>query len=158
MPKFAKLIEIRAEKEMVLIPKAKRFWFSTQYWILTQPYHAEFVTDEGTWHLDLKPMWITDKRSGSSAVDLVVPKWGNKEYQAVVAGHDTSYSGWMSQDYSDDLFIRQGFHLSGCIGKNRAGLAHTVVNALGRAFTMDDPMPQPYRNNRDFERLVLLDK
>jgi hypothetical protein len=156
--RFAKLLHIRAEQDMDLIPKAKAHWWSKQYWILTAPYHAEFITDDGVWHLDLKPMWITDKRSGSSAVDLVVPKWGNRQFQAVVSAHDCSYSGWMSQEYSDDLFVRQGFAKSGEITQARANLAHKAVSTFGSAYHMEDVMPQPYRNNRDFESLILKDR
>lgn len=152
---MAKLIKIITEKNMELN------WYSKKYWVLSTPYHAEFITTDGTWKLYLKPGWVTDKRSGSSLIDPIISKWSdNFEYQAVVAAHDVSYSGFMSKKLADELFVHQGFHLSGEMSSFRSDLAYTAVKFFGNSgyYDMYDNLPKPYTFNRNYESLKLLDK
>lgn len=134
--------------------KGKQFWIATQY------ARAEFVTDEGTWVSEQLPGWVWDRRSGSSAVDIVVPKSGSDVYKAVLAGHDASYSGWMSRSLSDNLFVRQGFRMSGDVGSRASALAYRCVRLFGWPgyYDLGKPMPEPYAQNRGLERLYLVDK
>jgi len=150
------LIQIKAYKNMELIQT------SDKYWKLVAPYHAEFITSDGTWKLDLKQGWITDKRSGSSIIDPIISKWNDKnyKYQAVVACHDCSYSGWVSKDLADELFVHQGFYKSGEMGSLRASMAYATVQIFGNSgyYDMNDTLPEPYTINILFEKLVLVDK
>jgi len=131
-----------------------------QYWVATQYARAELITDEGTWVSEQLPGWVWDRRSGSRTVDLVVPKSGSDAYNAVLAGHDTSYSGWMSRALSDDLFVRQGFALSGDVGRRMSAVAYRTVRLFGWPgyYDLGAPMPEPYAQNRGLERLYLVDK
>lgn len=131
---------------------------SKKYWKLLSSYHARLHTDQGVYGLKLYPGWITDKRSGSNAINWLVPKSGNEEYNACIFAHDTSYSGFISKTLSDHLFIRQGFQLSGQVNGFVAGLAYNTVKVLGKAYEMDELMPEPYTCNRVFERLYLQPK
>lgn len=133
-----------------------------KYWTLIAPYHAEFVTSEGVLVLDLKPGWITDKRSGSSIIDPIIPKWSdtNFMYQAVVGTHDVCYSGHISKDLADELFVHQGFYKCGEMGSLRASLAYAGVQLCGNSgyYSMDDALPEPYTINRVFEKVQWMDK
>ena len=131
-----------------------------QYWIATQYARSEFITDEGTWISEQLPGWVWDRRSGSRAMDIVVPKSGSDVYNAALAGHDTSYSGWMSRALSDNLFIRQGFPISGDAGIKASALAYRCVRLFGGSgyYDLGEPMPEPYTQNRGFERLYLVDR
>lgn len=134
---------------------------SGKYWTLTKDYYAKFITDEGTYHLRLLRGWVTDKRSGSSIIDPIIPKWSkNIKYQAVISAHDCSYSGWISKSLADNLFIYQGMYMSGEVNKIRSSLAYYGVAGFGNSgyYNMDDDLPYPYQDNHNFESLVLLDK
>lgn len=147
-----KLIGIYAPFDPVLRP------IDCKFSILTQPYHARAITDEGTWYLDLVPGWVTDERSGSDAINWMVPKRGNRLYNAMIAFHDTSWSGWLSRMLSNDLFIRQGFALSGQVSQRVSNLAGFAVDHFGTYYDLPDALPRPYTDNRKYEHLVLLDK
>lgn len=150
------LIDIVANERMELDELVK-----DKFWTLAKPYYAKFITNEGVYHLHLKAGWVTDKRSGSSIIDTIIPKWSNNlSYQAVVAAHDCSYSGWISKSLADNLFILQGMPKSGEIGKLKGSLAYYAVTCFGNSgyYSLDDDLPYPYQDNHNFESLVLLDK
>lgn len=149
-----KLLAITADKNMNLVE------LTDTHWVLVSPYYAKFITDEGVYHLHLKEGWVTDKRSGSAIIDPIIPKWSsNYKYQACIAGHDCSYSGWLSKKLADELFIHQGLYKSGEVGMLKSGLAYYSVSAFGNSgyYSMDDNLPYPYYDNRKYESLVLLD-
>lgn len=123
--------------------------------MLLEDYSALIVTDEGTFHLDLKAGWITDWRSGSRALDIVAPKFGNGIYECLVFAHDTAYSGWVSKALADEVFVHQGFEFSGECGHTRAQLSYNAVRLFGSAYYMEDVMPKPYTDNRQYESLTL---
>lgn len=125
--------------------------YANGYWILTEDYHVQLVTDEGTLCYTMRAGWITDFRSGSSAVDIIVPKRGNDRYTASVLCHDMAYSGWITKDLADEL-LYQGMVLSGQ-SKWRAGLAYKAVQWFGEEsyYSMVSPMPRPYTLNRNLE-------
>lgn len=128
---------------------------SRKHWELLSFYHARFHTDEGIYDLYLSPGWITDFRSGSNAINLFVPKRGNEQYNACIYAHDASWSGHLSRALSNDLFIRQGFHVSGQVFNWRASVAGKAVDNFGTYYGMDDKLPEPYTINRCFERITL---
>ena len=140
------------------LPNLQQVTNNPDFWRLESHYYAKFHTSEGVWHLSLLPGWITDKRSGSDAINWLVPKDGNPEYRAAVFAHDTAYSGWMSQALADHLFIRQGMHLSGEVSQPVANLAYTAVKLFGKSYSMDDTLPPPYELNRKYESLKLKDR
>lgn len=140
-----KLLQINASE----FPHLKKL--DDKYWQLTSDYKVELITDEGTLSYCMYSGWITDLRSGSSVIDCIVPKKGNKYYDAVILTHDSNYSGHVSKDVADDL-LRQGMIMSG-LSSWRAKLAYIAVQAFGKGgyYSMDDAMPEPYTNNRCFE-------
>lgn len=148
-----RLLDIEVYDKMKLEP------INTKLFRLADFYDADFVTDEGVWRLRNKAGWITDLRSGTSAINYIIPKWGNEKYNATIALHDTAFSGWMSFELANEL-LYQGMILSGQIGSFRAGLAKNMVSLFGRSGyrNMYEELPSPYTNVRQFESLKLWDK
>lgn len=151
--KMPKLLDI---KVYTLSPGLVRH--DKKHWRLTSPFYADFLTDQGVWKLRLSAGWITDKRSGSSTVDWFFPKDGNPLYRACIFAHDSAYSGLVSKALADHLFILQGTKLSGEVNAFQASVAHKAVSLFGKAYELDDEMPEPYKNNRAYERLYLAHK
>lgn len=120
---------------------------------------VDFVTDEGTWRLHNRKDWLTDLRSGSDAINSIVPKWGTPIYTAGILMHDTAFSGWMSFDLANDL-LAQCMLLSKDVGRCRAWLAKTALNQFGYSHysQMDMPLQPPYECNRALESLILVDR
>jgi len=131
--------------------------YDKKHWKLTADYTIEMVTDEGTYKFVLTAGWITDFRSGSSLIDVWVPKRGNREYTASVLVHDACYSGWVSKKVADEL-LRQGMILSG-ISKWKANLAYKAVDVFGSSAYNDLDVKQksPYTLNRIYEDFTLSD-
>lgn len=126
--------------------------YSASHWILDTDYHVHLFTDCGVLKFTMLAGWITDFRSGSRAVDVIVPKRGNKTYTASVLCHDMAYSGWIGKDLADEL-LYQGMVLSGQ-SKWRAGLAYKAVRWFGDGgyYDLKSTMPWPYEKNRQLEK------
>lgn len=146
-----KLLAINIIKPLQMAP------VDTKYWKLTDGYAVNFVTDEGIYKLYFKAGWITDLRSGSDAINCIIPKWGNDLFMATVLSHDLMWSGHLSRELSND-FLRQGMILSGEVGTLRASLAYYAVSKCGRYYNMDEELPEPYTINRLFEKITIEDK
>lgn len=146
-----KLLDIKIIKPLKMAP------LDSKYWKLTDDFAVNFVTDEGVYKLYLKAGWITDLRSGSDAINCIVPKWGNEKYVSTVLFHDFCWSGNLSRELSND-FLRQGMVLSGEVGTLRASLAYYAVSKFGKYYNMDEELPEPYTINRMFEKLTIEDK
>lgn len=146
-----KLLEINIINPLQMAP------VDTKYWKLTDDYAVNFVTDEGIYKLYFKAGWITDLRSGSDAINCIIPKWGNDLFMATVLSHDLMWSGHLSRELSNE-FLRQGMVLSGEVGTLRASLAYYAVSNFGRYYNMDEELPEPYTINRIFEKLTIEDK
>ena len=146
-----KLLDIKIIKPLKMAP------LDSKYWKLTDDFAVNFVTNEGIYTLYLKAGWITDVRSGSDAINCIVPKWGNELYVAIVLFHDCCWSGHLSRELSND-FLRQGMVLSGEVGTLRASLAYYAVSKFGRYYNMDEELPEPYTINRMFEKITIEDK
>lgn len=133
-------------------------YLNNGYWILERPLEIDLHTNEGILKYRMDKGWITDYRSGSSAVDIVVPKIGNWKYTAVVLCHDMGYSGWVSKDVADEL-LYQGMVMSG-ISKIRAGMAYYAVKIAGNGayYNMDMELKPPYQYNREKEKFSWSDK
>lgn len=123
------------------------------FWRLTSDFWVRLHTNEGFIDAKMKTGWITDYRSGSGAVDIVVPKKGNEAYNAIIMLHDLAYSGHLTKDLADEL-LRQGMILSG-VSSWRARLAYIAVQAFGDGgyYYLTDDMPEPYTDNRALESL-----
>lgn len=147
-----KLLKVVIHKKGKLIELKKGFWEESE------TFYATYHTDCGVYHLELDAGWITDLRSGSSWVDIIVPKSGNEIYNAVIKFHDAMYSGHCPKSIADEI-LRQGMIIAG-IAEWRANLAYEAVSLFGTSgyYFLDDDMPSPYTANRDFEVLHYLDK
>lgn len=123
------------------------------FWRLTTDFWVRLHTSEGVIDAKMNAGWITDYRSGSSAVDSVVPKKGNQAYNSIIMLHDLAYSGHLTKNLADEL-LRQGMILSG-LASWRANLAFMAVQAFGRGgyYYLTDTMPEPYTDNRALESL-----
>jgi hypothetical protein len=131
---------------------------SSTHWKLGSDYWTRIYTDAGIFHCEMAKGWITDKRSGSSIVDAIIPKSWNADYDAVILSHDLIYSGWLSRDAADEL-LRDGLIWSG-ISKWRANLAYAGVRIGGASAwrELSLPLDDPYLYNRDLERFTWDDK
>lgn len=128
------------------------------FWRLTSDFWVRLHTNEGIIDAKMKTGWITDYRSGSSAVDIVVPKKGNQAYNSIILVHDLAYSGHLTKNMADDLLC-QGMILAG-VASWRAKLAYMAVQAFGNGgyYHLTDTMPEPYTDNRALESLKWGDK
>jgi len=152
--KLHRIVSNLASPNLTLNVNFKGFWN-----LQDEDWSIKFETNLGNFKLRLSKGWITDKRSGSSAVDLIIPKWSkNIIYCSTIAFHDAGYSGYLPKEEVDELFY-QGLLLSG-ISKWRAKLAWSAVSAFGNGgyYDFDDKMPKPYTYNRSFESFELVGK
>jgi len=152
--KLHRIVSNLASPTLTMNVNFKGFWN-----LQDEDWSIKFETNLGTFKLKLSKGWITDKRSGSSAVDLIIPKWSKSIiYCATIAFHDAGYSGYLPKEEVDEIFY-QGLLLSG-ISKWRAKLAWSAVSAFGNSgyYGIDDNMPKPYTYNRQLESFELADK
>ena len=131
---------------------------SAKHWILIERYSVLLVTDEGTLSCDMMPGWLTDFRSGSGVLDVVVPKFGNPIYMAVILCHDFLYSGYVSRLLADEI-LYQGIRLAG-YSRWRASAAYWSVRAGGKwsYYPIEKPLKGIYQHNRLYEKFGWLDK
>lgn len=131
---------------------------SKDYWKLISDYTIRIHTDCGVMQLTLKPGWITDKRSGSSAFDWAIPKEGSMDQLALVCFHDGCYSGWVPRYLADDI-LYQGWLMTG-IDDKISYCAYVTVRSVGWLgyYDLDDTMKHPYKLNRMYEHYWWKDK
>lgn len=124
------------------------------YWRLSQDSYIILHTNEGDIRAGLLKGWVTDKRSGSDAINWFVPKWEGPRspYSAIVAFHDFSWSGWLSRALSDEL-LRQGMVLSGIVSSPRAAVVKITVDHFGHYYDLSEKLPGVYADNREKEHL-----
>jgi len=124
------------------------------YWTLGKPYWTRIYTSEGILHQQMDIGWVTDKRSGSRAVDIVVPKTLNADYDAIILSHDFFYSGHVSRQLADFILLH-GMMWAG-ISSWRAHLAYAGVRVGGATgyFDIDEPLTAPYEGNRLLEHFT----
>ena len=125
------------------------------YWRLMGDAYITLVTDEGHITAHLLKGWVTDKRSGSDAINLFVPKWCGpySTYSAIVAFHDCYWSGWISRALSDEL-LRQGMILSGKVSERRAAVVKFAVDHFGHYYDLSENLPGVYKFNRSMEGIT----
>lgn len=125
------------------------------YWRLSQDSYIFLHTNEGTIRASLSKGWVTDKRSGSDAINLFVPKWCGpySTYSAIVAFHDCAWSGWISRSLSDEL-LRQGMIISGKVSERRAAVVKFAVDHFGHYYDLSENLPGVYKFNRSMEGIT----
>ena len=148
-----KLKQIKIHDKICLSPLDKKFFR------LEKKLHVDFLTDEFCVCMKLTPGWITDLRSGCDLINPIVPKWGNKEYTVCVLAHDCAFSGWISFDLCNSLFLKDGMSFSKQISKPIATIAANVVSVFGKSSYsfLDEEMKHPYENIRAFEKMEITD-
>ena len=125
------------------------------YWRLSQDSCVILHTNEGDIRASLSKGWVTDKRSGSDAINWFVPKWDGPRsiYSAIVAFHDFAWSGWISRELSDEL-LRQGMILSGLVSARSAAIVKFTVDHIGHYYDLSEKLPGVYVFNRQKEKLT----
>ena len=127
-----------------------------KYYKLREDAKINVITNEGTYHVCLGAGWITDLRSGSSFIDHFIPKWDgpDSKYSAIVAFHDTCWSGWVPREISDSL-LAQGCVFTHKCSERTGALVKLAVDHFGTYYDLDDRMPKPYTLNRYYELVEL---
>ena len=122
------------------------------YWSAMDSFVIRLETNQGNIILHGEKGWITDKRSGSSAVDGFIPKWKGPQsmYSRIIAAHDIMWSGWITRALSDEL-LRQGIILSGVAGPVKAGIVKFAVDHFGHYYELEEPLTGIYAGNRQKE-------
>lgn len=125
------------------------------YWRLSQDSYIFLHTNEVTIRASISKGCVTDKRSGSDAINWFVPKWDGPRsiYSAIVAFHDFAWSGWISRELSDEL-LRQGMILSGLVSARSAAIVKFTVDHIGHYYDLSEKLPGVYVFNRQKEKLT----
>jgi hypothetical protein len=108
-------------------------------WRLASPVYAEVVTSEGKLCYYMLPGFPTNMRSGSHAIDWLIPKFTrNNRYNLALLCHDFAYTKMangqnpLSRELADEL-LRQMCILSGELGTVRAAIMHKALRIGGAA-------------------------
>lgn len=129
--------------------------FHKSHWLLLNDVNTVFYFDTHIVEMRLKKEWITDKRSGSSAVDRFVPKDGSTPYNLLIFLHDALYSGHAPRLLADNM-LNAGLHLGG-VNEPVKTIAYKAVRAFGWAgyYKLNQPLKAPYQNNRKHEQITI---
>jgi hypothetical protein len=138
-------------KSVDATPIKTEFWKSGT-WKLTEKFVCTILTDEGCMSFHAQPGFVTDMRSGSDAINKVIPKFtGNKIYDAAILVHDMNYTvlpgdeHLVSKAVADDLLYQMAL-LSGEIGKLKATAMKLAVQLAGDSAYYEPDQP-PYDGN-----------
>jgi hypothetical protein len=123
---------------------------------------------EGVLVWQIRKGFVTDMRSGSAAINPIIPKFtGNEIYNAAVLAHDCAYTGIDNPDGIDDdhgisrkmadELLRQGMILSGVVGSFRACMAYNAVRLFGGSH-WDAPADGDYAKNPELLKFEWRDK
>ncbi len=106
---------------------------------LAEPVYVEVSTSDGRLCYYMKPGFPTNMRSGSHAIDWLIPKFtSNNKYNLALLCHDFAYTknkagdNYISRELADEL-LRQMCILSGELGTIRAGIMHKALRLGGRS-------------------------
>jgi len=104
---------------------------------LSQPVHAEVLTNEGKLVYDMRIGFPTNMRSGSHLIDWLIPKFTkNNDYNLALLCHDFAYTKLdngqnpLSRAVADEL-LRQMVILSKQLGPKRARIMYEFVSKFG---------------------------
>ena len=100
---------------------------------------------------------VSDRRSGSSAIDKFLPKFGNPIYNAFIYLHDVSYSGYLKRLLAD-LILCEGWKTSG-EDSTEANVGYGFVRMFGWMgyYKATDKLKPPYQDNRALEHLQMVE-
>lgn len=107
-------------------------------------YQVDIYTDEGLLRWNLLAGFPTNMRSGSHAIDPVIPKFtDNREYNAALLCHDAAYTKTCDGEHYitkllADTLLRQMVVLSGQLGNIRAGLMYRMLRMFGNSAYEED--------------------
>jgi len=106
---------------------------------LKEPVYVEVSTNEGNLCYYMKPGFPTNMRSGSHAIDWLIPKFThNNQYNLALLCHDFAYTRnrlddhYISRELADEL-LRQMCILSGELGSIRAAIMYRALRIGGNA-------------------------
>ena len=151
MPNKIKLLDV-----VILEPRVLKK-ISKNLWMLEKPWHFDLFTNEFRIMVRNQPGWITDKRSGTDAINCIVPKDGNDIYNAVIGFHDTAWSGWLTRALSNEI-MAQGMVFSKEVSVPVSRISKFMVDNFGHYYQFDDELPPPYTNSRKLELIRLVAK
>jgi len=108
------------------------------FYRLANHVHVEVGTDFGTLRYTMRMGFPTNMRSGSHAIDWLIPKFtGNNLYNLAILCHDFAYTKnrngehyIRSRELADEL-LRQMVILSGELGSFRASIMHRALRIGG---------------------------
>jgi hypothetical protein len=125
------------------------------YFRLAAPVSLRVKTDAGLLAYEFSPGFVTDLRSGSNAINGIIPKWAaNNRYNLAIICHDFNYTRMasghcaLSRKEADDL-LRQMAVMSGELGSIRAGLMHSALRLFGSS-AYDGENKAPYDGIEEF--------
>jgi hypothetical protein len=106
-------------------------------WRLKEVVSVEVKTSDGTLHYLMKPGFPTDMRSGSHAIDRLIPKFTkNNQYNLAILCHDFAYTkgkdgeNLLSRELAD-ILLRDMAVQSGELGSVRAAIMYRSVRMFG---------------------------
>jgi len=109
-------------------------------WEICEPVSIVVNTDIGILRYFISPGFLTDMRSGSHAIDRIIPKFTkNNKYNLAILTHDVNYTknetgGHFIEDREKcDEMLRQMALASGEIGSIRAAIMYRAVRLFGNS-------------------------
>lgn len=118
---------------------------------LVKDVNVNVYTDEGVLRYTMVSGFPTNMRSGSHAIDILVPKFtGNNLYNAALLCHDAAYttpSNILSRELADELLYQMAI-LSCELGKVRAAIMWRSLRMFGNG-AYEEPEKGLYIGARD---------
>jgi hypothetical protein len=104
---------------------------------LKQRVELRVKTTEGVLHYTMFPGFLTNMRSGSHAIDVIIPKFTeNNRYNLALLCHDFNYTRLTNGDHPvsrelADALLKQMVLMSRELGSFKAALMYRVVRLFG---------------------------
>ncbi|MDR2554165.1 MAG: DUF1353 domain-containing protein [Fibromonadaceae bacterium] len=124
-------------------------------WRLKELVTVSVFTDEGTLRYTMFRKFPTNMRSGSHAIDWLIPKFtGNNKYNLAILCHDFAYTKLpsgenpISRELADEL-LRQMCILSGELGSVRAGIMYRALR-IGGSSAYDSENAGDYKDAGEY--------
>lgn len=108
-------------------------------------------------HTAVHPGLLTDKRSGSSFLDKIIPKDGGTLYRWGITAHDVSYSGYLERLMADRMLRAVWHSCDEDLSDEIADLGYAGVRLAGWVgyCAANKQLPKPWTNNRKYEYMRL---
>lgn len=131
---------------------------------LAEPVYIEVSTNEGNLCYYMQPGFPTNMRSGSHAIDWLIPKFtGNNKYNLALLCHDFSYTRnklgghYIENRQLVDEILRQMVILSGELGSVRAAIMYRALRIGGNS-AFEAMNEGEYSGAENFMRFLWKDK